>query len=113
MTAISDLDSLLATMEPELNPGVFVFATVAALSEVDLDSVIALMVEVEGISVVMRESDALRQAIAYDFRSAWITLTVNSALEAVGLTATFAQALGDVQISCNVIAGRNHDHIFV
>ncbi|MGV8912863.1 MAG: ACT domain-containing protein [Rhodoglobus sp.] len=77
MTAISDLDSLLATMEPELNPGVFVFATVAALSEVELDSVIALMVEAEG------------------------------------LTAAFAQALGDEQISCNVIAGRNHDHIFV
>ncbi|EAR25481.1 hypothetical protein A20C1_04421 [marine actinobacterium PHSC20C1] len=113
MTAISDLDSLLATMQPELNPGIFVFTTVLALSEVELDSVVALVVEAEGISVVMSETDALRQAIPYDFRSAWITLKVNSALEAVGLTAAFARALGDVQISCNVIAGNYHDHIFV
>lgn len=113
MTAISDLDSLLATMEPALNPGTFVFATVASLSEVEVDSVVAMVVEAEGISVVMSEADALRQTISYDFRSSWITLTVNSALDAVGLTAAIAQVLGDVHISCNVIAGNNHDHIFV
>jgi len=113
MTAISDLDTLLATMEPQLNPGVFVFATVASLAEVDLDSVIAMVRESEGISIVMTESDALRLGIAHDFRSAWITLNVNSALEAVGLTAAFARALGDVNISSNVIAGSYHDHIFV
>jgi uncharacterized protein len=40
-------------------------------------------------------------------------LTVNSALEAVGLTAAFATALGNSGISCNVVAGACHDHIFV
>src|SRR5680860_1095955 len=113
MTAISDLDSLLSAMEPQHNPGVFVFATVASLGDIDADSVVAMIVEAEGISVVMSESDALRQSIPHSFRSAWITLTVNSALEAVGLTAAFARALGDAQISCNVIAGNYHDHIFV
>jgi hypothetical protein len=40
-------------------------------------------------------------------------LTVNSTLEAVGLTAAFATALGNSGIGCNVVAGAYHDHIFV
>jgi hypothetical protein len=40
-------------------------------------------------------------------------LTVNSALDAVGLTAAFVTALGHSGISCNVVAGAYHDHIFV
>ena len=47
------------------------------------------------------------------FRAAWITLSVHSDLEAVGLTAAFASALGADGISCNVVAASCHDHIFV
>lgn len=47
------------------------------------------------------------------FRAAWITLTVHSDLQAVGFTAAFAGALGRAGISCNVVAGAFHDHIFV
>lgn len=38
---------------------------------------------------------------------------VHSDLQAVGLTAAFAAALGRDAISCNVVAGHSHDHIFV
>jgi hypothetical protein len=31
----------------------------------------------------------------------------------VGLTAAFSRALGEADISCNVIAAAYHDHIFV
>jgi len=40
-------------------------------------------------------------------------LTVHSDLQAVGLTASFARALADEGIACNVVAGARHDHLFV
>ncbi|MNJ75038.1 hypothetical protein D3C77_720650 [compost metagenome] len=56
-------------------------------------------------------AEALKLPFSYE--AAWITLTVHSSLEAVGLTAAFATALGQAGISCNVVAAFYHDHIFV
>jgi hypothetical protein len=110
---ISDLSLLLRSMEPVLNPGTFVFTSVENAAEIEPSTIIASVREPEGLAVVMRESDAQERGLPILFRAAWITLTVTSDLEAVGLTAAFASALGAAGISCNVIAGAYHDHIFV
>ncbi len=112
-TVIAELNRLVRTMSPVLNPGVFVFATLADESVVDLRTVVACIREREGLSVVLAEADAIRLNIPIVFRAAWLTLSVHSDLNAVGLTAAVAATLARAGISCNVIAGTQHDHVFV
>jgi uncharacterized protein len=113
MPPISDLDTLLRHMEPVLNPGVYVFTQSDGTVHIDPAHVMASIREPEGLSLVLEESVAAAAGLKPALRCAWITLNVNSDLEAVGLTAAFATALGQAGISCNVVAGLNHDHIFV
>jgi len=109
----SDLGHLLRTLEPALHEGVYAFASLPpGRSPEGLDP-IATMREIEGLTVVVEESEALAHGLPILFRAAWLTLTVASDLEAVGLTAAFSGALGRAGISCNVIAGACHDHLFV
>jgi hypothetical protein len=112
----SDLNELLKSMQPVLHPGVFVFASIArdqVCQALDPALIVASIHEPEGWSVIMAEQDAQRYGLHALFFCAWITLTVHSDLQAVGLTAAFATALGDAGISCNVVAGAYHDHLFV
>jgi hypothetical protein len=109
----SGLDHLLRNMAPALNPGVYVFASLPLGSPIDPQSVVAYLREPESISGVLAEPDAIRLGLPVLFRSAWLTLTVNSDLADVGFTAAFSMALAQAGISCNVIAGVHHDHIFV
>jgi hypothetical protein len=100
-------------MRPCLNPGRYVFATLPSGSAIDPALIIASIREPEGLSVVLAEEEALRLELSVLYVAAWITLTVVSDLGAVGFTAAFSRALGDAGISCNVLAGAHHDHIFV
>lgn len=109
----TNLSQLLRTMQPELQPDTFVYCTVASLSGLDLAECLGMFREREGVTLILPQATADRLRLAYTFRAAWITLTVHSALEAVGLTAAFAQALAQADVSCNVVAGYYHDHIFV
>jgi len=110
---IKDLEQLLKNMEPVLNPGVYAFVSVQNEAVLRSVKVIASIFEPEGYSAVIAERDAIVLGLPILFRAAWITLTVDSDLQAVGLTAAFASVLGKAGISCNVVAGAYHDHLFV
>lgn len=113
MSGQTSLPLLLRSMSPQLNEGDYVFCTLAEDTPLQGRSVIASIREQEGLSVVLARQDADALGLTYDYVAAWITLSVHSALAAVGLTAAFAGALGRADISCNVIAGFYHDHLFV
>lgn len=109
----ADLNHLLRTLDPVLHEGVYAFAVLPAGADLrDLEP-LATFQEDEGLTVVLREEAALARQVPVRFRAAWITLRVSSDLAAVGLTAAFSQALAEARISCNVIAGVHHDHLFV
>ena len=67
----------------------------------------------EGVTLVLEEAEAQRHGLAYDDVAAMVTLRVHSSLAAVGLTAAVATVLAGLGISCNVVAGYLHDHLFV
>ena len=110
---ISDLHRLLRTLDPVLHEGVYAFACLPAGTDLRGMEPLATFREDEGLTVVLREETALAHQVPVRFRAAWITLRVHSDLSAVGLTTAFAQALAGGGISCNVIAGAHHDHLFV
>ena len=74
---------------------------------------IATVREEEGLTLVLARAEADAAGLEYGPVLAWITLRVQSALEDVGLTAAVSAQLTTAQISCNVVAGLHHDHIFV
>lgn len=113
MTGEKDLGKLLKTMKPEQKPGDYVFCLVEDLSTVPLVEVVLMFRENEGVTVVVSKKLADTLGLSYSFVASWITLTVHSSLEAVGLTAAFSKALAENGISCNVVAAFYHDHLFV
>jgi hypothetical protein len=108
----SDLLTLIRHMRPEQVPGRFVFVRLPDSGIEGLDA-LATVREEEGLSAVVGQSDADRHGLEYDFVAAWITLRIESALSAVGLTAAVSNCLTAQGISCNVVAGLRHDHLLV
>jgi hypothetical protein len=110
---ISELNELLATMSPVHNPGCYVVTSTVDPASLTLQDVVSSIQEPEGLSMIVSEQRAHELGLPILLRCAWITLTVHSDLQAVGLTASFARALADEGIACNVVAGARHDHIFI
>ena len=113
MKAETNLQLLIKNMRPELQAGEYVFAKVTDISRVNTGRIISFFKEKEAYTVIAEKSIADEWKLSYEYTAAWITLTVHSSLEAVGLTAAFSKALADAGISCNVVAAYHHDHIFV
>ncbi|SHM14916.1 ACT domain-containing protein [Flavobacterium saccharophilum] len=113
MSGEKDLQLLLKSMKPEHNEGDYVFCKVDQLGNFNLDEVEMFFKEKEAITLILKKEIAVKLNLEYSITMSWITLSVHSSLEAVGLTSAFSKALSDAGISCNVVAAFYHDHIFV
>jgi len=113
MPGEKQLPLLLQNMNPSLHDGVYVFCSVKEIAAIDYKNILGTFKEKEGITVIVAKETADFHKWEYFTEMAWISLTVQSSLEAVGLTAAFSTALTQNGISCNVVAAYYHDHIFV
>lgn len=114
MPGITELNELLKSMSPEMQDGDYVFSTVkGSLGDYVHLNPLGSFMEQEGLSLILKAEDADKANLDYAGLFKQITLTVHSSLEAVGLTAAFAEKLTSYGISANVVAAYFHDHIFV
>lgn len=114
MNGIINLSTLLATMKPEIMAGDWVFCTVeGTLVDYAHLNPLATFKEAEGLTLLLSQTQADHNCIAYSDTFKQITLTVHSSLAAVGLTAAIATQLTEHNISANVVAAYYHDHIFI
>lgn len=113
MSGEKDLQVLLKSMKPEHVSGDYVFCKVENVKDINLNEIEMFFKEKEAITIILKKEIADVLQLEYSTIMSWITLTVHSSLEAVGLTAAFSKALSENQISCNVVAAFYHDHIFV
>ncbi len=91
---ISNLSAILCTMEPVLHEGVYAYCVVPQGADIAAFSPVVTVLEAEGLTLVLPQAQAANAGLPVLFLAAWITLTVHSDLQAVGLTAAFASALG-------------------
>jgi uncharacterized protein len=98
-------------LEPRLYPEAYVFVSVPEVPPGVRP--FAVIREDEGTTLVTTRDEADRAGLSYGYVAARITLTISSSLADIGLTAAVSRVLADAGISCNVIAGLAHDHLFV
>jgi len=93
-----DLNRLLASLDPQLQPEEWVFCGLATDEDPSLFSPALVFREREGTTVLVLRS---------------ITLGANSDLDAVGLLAVVTGRIAAAGISCNVVSAYHHDHLLV
>lgn len=113
MSGETNLTTLIRNMSPVLQAGEFVFSTVKNTDNIPREDSIGEFKEQEGVTIILDRKKAEHLNLSYEYIASWITLKIHSSLDAVGLTAIFSTELAKHKISCNVIAGYYHDHIFV
>ena len=113
MSGETEIDILLKNMRPEINDGEYVFCSVNNKDKVNFEEVVAFIREKEGLTIIVEKNKAISLGLDFRFISSWITLNVYSSLDAIGFNSIISNSLSENKISCNVIAGFYHDHLFV
>ncbi len=113
MSGETNLQVLLSSLNPIGDDEVYTFAILDDVNTLGANDSFALIREKEGTTVICPLQRARRAGLIHEGEFARITLAVHSSLQAVGLTAHFSKTLADAGISCNVVAGFYHDHLFV
>lgn len=108
-----DLSKLLSNMKPKVNPEIFAFCSFPSFVIPTVLTPMATFREAEGLTAILELGQAQALGIQCEFESRMITLTVHSALDAVGFLAHVTRALARQHIPCNVISAFHHDHLFV
>jgi hypothetical protein len=113
MSGERDINKLLQQMKPSVHPEVFAFCCFPDGQLPPGLTPVGTFWEVEGLTAIVPLSQAQSLGIDHQFVSRMITLTVHSALDAVGFLARITAALAVQNISCNVVSAYHHDHLFV
>lgn len=114
MSGEIDLDRLIASMDPVLRPGTYVFATLAPGAAVpERLAPVMQFRESEGVTLILEQDAAAQAGLAAVYPSRMITLRIHSSLEAVGFLARITQRLAQAGISTNPVSAYYHDHLFV
>ena len=99
-------------LNPFLHEAPYAFVQLPKGAEIPME-VVAVFAEAEGTTIVVKKAISEKLGLASAFDAAWITLSAETALDGLGITAAFSSALAKAGISCNVFAPIRHDHIFV
>jgi len=100
-------------MQPQMQPGEYVFCTVTEGAMPDGIKPLGTFREAEGMTLIIERHQADNRMLSYEDKYRMITLGVHSSLQAVGFLAAIASALAEEGIPCNAVSAFYHDHLFI
>jgi uncharacterized protein len=101
-----DLSTLLQQMTPEVHPEVFTYCSFP-------DHQLSPGLTPVGLTAIVPLQQAKVLGLPHQFECRMVTVTVHSALDAVGFLARISAALAAVGVACNVVSAFHHDQLFV
>lgn len=113
MPGEQNINTLLKSMSPSLQEGLYVYCCAPDNRVPAGVCPIATFREAEGLTLIIPREQAIDANLGFQFECAWITLNVHSSLDAVGFIAMISASLAKAHIPCNVVSAYHHDHLFV
>ncbi|MCM3563837.1 MAG: ACT domain-containing protein [Hydrogenophaga sp.] len=108
-----DLSTLLQQMTPEVHPEVFTYCSFPDHQLSPGLTPVGTFHEAEGLTAIVPLQQAKVLGLPHQFECRMVTVTVHSALDAVGFLARISAALAAVGVACNVVSAFHHDQLFV